>query len=252
MNARQRLEDTVGGLLERGFARLTRTPLQPVLIARRLELAMEDGQVIEGERTLVPNQYWTFLHPQDYQALEPLSATLEANFCEQLVERATARGWTLLTRPHVRLKPGRDVRRHDVRVITQMMAASPLPPITDGTQPMAPVSAPPVIPGSAEGSSELRVPDGAVTYPLTHVTVDVGRGRSNDIILDDPRVSRHHAQIRRRRGTFVVFDLDSANGTFVNGRPIEEAVLSDGDRVSFGGVELVFVRRDTHRSGYAP
>jgi hypothetical protein len=244
MNALQRLEDAIGGVLERGFARLTRVPLQPVTIARRLEQAMEDGQIIEGERTLVPNQYWTFLHPQDYQALKPLSVTLEADLREHLVERATARGWAFLTRPYVRINPGRDVRRHDVRVITQMIAATPSPPTLAGTQPMTTVSSPPVVSESGEWNGKLRTPDGTVNYPLARFTVDVGRGRKNDIILDDPRVSRHHAQIRRRRRTFMVFDLDSANGTFVNGRPIEEAILSDGDRVSFGGVELVFTMHD--------
>ncbi len=250
MNALRRLEDAIGEILERGFARLARAPLQPVLIARRLEQAMEDGQVVEGERTLVPDQYWIFLHPQDYQALETLAATLEADLGEQLVERATAHSWTLPSRPHVRINPGRDVRRHTVRVITQMSTATrpladgPQPDWTAGTQPLAAVSPPAVAPERRERIGSLRAPDGRLTYPLTPVTVDIGRGRGNDIILDDPRVSRHHAQIRWRRGRYVVFDLDSANGTFVNDRPIEEAMLSDGDRVSFGGVELVFVMRD--------
>jgi pSer/pThr/pTyr-binding forkhead associated (FHA) protein len=109
---------------------------------------------------------------------------------------------------------------------------------------MTTVSSPPVVSESGEWNGKLRTTDGTVNYPLARVTVDVGRGRNNDIILDDPRVSRHHAQIRRRRGTFMIFDLDSANGTFVNGRPVEEAILSDGDRVSFGGVELVFTMHD--------
>jgi len=236
----QRLEDRIGGTLERGFARLGRGPLQPVDIARRLDQAMEDGQIIESERTLVPNQYWVFLHPQDYQALKPLAATLEADLQEHLVKRATTRGWTLLTRPHVRINPGQDTRRHDVRVMAQMLAATP-PPAVEGTQPMAPVSASPAV----TRRGELRTLDGSVVYPLIGVTVDIGRGRGNDVILDSTQVSRHHAQIRRRRGAFVLFDLGSANGTSVNGRPVEEAVLSTGDRVSFGGVELVFVIRDS-------
>lgn len=239
MNVLRRLEDAIGGYLERGFAQLTRTPLQPVAIARRLEQAMEDEQIIEGERTLVPNQYWIFLHPQDHQAIKSLVATLETDLCEHLVERATARGWTILTKPHVRISPSRDLGRHDVQVITQMISATP-PPFVADTQPLAEVSLPPMVPRTGK----LHVADGTVSYPLARSTVDVGRGRSSDIILDDPRVSRHHAQIRRRRGLFVIFDLDSANGTFVNGHPVVgEAILTDGDRVSFGGVELVFAAK---------
>ncbi len=239
MKTWRRLEDAISSWLEQGFARLTRASLQPVSIARRLEQAMEDGRVIDGRRTLVPNQYWVFVHPQDYQSLATLTATLETDLGEHLVEQALAAGWTFLSRPHVRINPGRDVRRHEVRVITQLAAAES-PPVVEGTQPLPAVSATlsSPIPGS------LSTPDGGLIYPLTRVTVDIGRARGNDIILDDPRVSRHHAQIRRRRGRFVIFDLDSANGTFVNGRPVEEAVLAPGDRLSFGGLELVFRIQD--------
>jgi hypothetical protein len=242
MTALRRLEDGLSGWLERAFARLTRTSLQPVTIARRLERALEDGLVVESGRTLAPNQYWVFLHPQDYQGLKSVAATLEADLGEHLARHATRQGWRLLTPPQVRLNPGQDVRRHDVRVIAQLLTA-PAGPIVTETQPLTPVSPPAHDAGGA--NADLRTLDDTVVYPLAHVPVDVGRGRGNDIILDDARVSRHHAQIRRRRGAFVVFDLDSANGTFVNGRPVEEAILADGDRVSFGGVELVFMMQDT-------
>lgn len=244
MKALRRLEDSLSGLLEQGFARLTRSALQPVAIARRLEQAMADGLVIESGRTLAPNQYWVFLHPQDYQVWRPLTTTLETDLREHLTRHAAAQGWCLLASPHVRLNPGQEVRRHAVRVIAQLAPAEPPAATITETQPVAPVAA---TRGqqAADASAELRTPDGAVIYPLARATVDVGRGRDNDVILDDPRVSRHHAQLRQRRGRYVIFDLDSANGTFINGRPIQEAVLTSGDRVSFGGVELVFGRGET-------
>jgi len=53
-------------------------------------------------------------------------------------------------------------------------------------------------------------------------------------------VSRHHAQIRFEHRNFCLYDLASANGTSVNGQPIQQVVLRDGDLISLGGVELTF------------
>ncbi len=76
---------------------------------------------------------------------------------------------------------------------------------------------------------------------------NIGRdGQSNDIVLDDPAVSRQHAKIRLEEGTrkrepqFYIYDLASANGTFVNGRRIQRQLLKDGDQIRLGETTLVF------------
>jgi len=63
-----------------------------------------------------------------------------------------------------------------------------------------------------------------------------------DIVIDDPLVSRQHARIRQEGDQFYIYDLASANGTFVNGKAILRAELHDGDRISMGGTELEFKR----------
>jgi pSer/pThr/pTyr-binding forkhead associated (FHA) protein len=57
-------------------------------------------------------------------------------------------------------------------------------------------------------------------------------------------VSRKHAEIRLRLGRYTLYDLQSTNGTYVNGRRVAEVVLADGDRLSIGGVELEFRASD--------
>lgn len=70
---------------------------------------------------------------------------------------------------------------------------------------------------------------------------DIGRTQANGIVIPDVTISRQHARIRLQGDRFVLFDLDSANGTFVNGRPVKQPeTLTDGDIVRFGDVELVF------------
>lgn len=68
----------------------------------------------------------------------------------------------------------------------------------------------------------------------THRPFTVGRDPGNDIILRDPKVSRHHAEIVFERGFFVLHDLASANGSFVNGKRVRVAPLTHGSRLRLG------------------
>ena len=68
----------------------------------------------------------------------------------------------------------------------------------------------------------------------THRPFTVGRDPGNDIILRDPKVSRHHAEIVFERGFFVLHDLASANGTFVNAKRVRVAPLTHGVQVRMG------------------
>ncbi|MFV1960081.1 MAG: FHA domain-containing protein, partial [Planctomycetota bacterium] len=73
----------------------------------------------------------------------------------------------------------------------------------------------------------------------------VGRAREADLRLFDERVSRHHARLHEEAGRMVLEDLGSANGTRLNGEPVEgPAALFDGDRILIGGVLLGFVTAD--------
>ena len=72
----------------------------------------------------------------------------------------------------------------------------------------------------------------------------IGRDQQNDVVLDDPRVSRKHAEIRLRLGRYTLYDLQSTNGTYVNGRRVAEVVLNDGDRISVAGLDLIFRSAD--------
>ena len=71
--------------------------------------------------------------------------------------------------------------------------------------------------------------------PLT-----IGRLPECDIVVGDPNVSRRHAEVRRQDGQFVVVDLDSTNGTTVNGARVKERRLADGDEIAVGGTRLRF------------
>lgn len=77
-------------------------------------------------------------------------------------------------------------------------------------------------------------------YPLTKKLTIIGRDVHADILINDLSVSRKHAQILSIAGGFVLKDLESGNGTFINNQRIDEAYLGDGDLVTFGEIKFIF------------
>lgn len=77
-------------------------------------------------------------------------------------------------------------------------------------------------------------------FPLDQSVVNLGRRSDNHVVIEDMRVSRVHAQIRAVKGHYVIFDLDSSGGTYVNGVLSSQATLYPGDVISLAGVDLVY------------
>ncbi len=113
-------------------------------------------------------------------------------------------------------------------------------------EPDAPASEQPVsgIDGLPPGSALLvvkRGPNAGSRFLLDQDTTSAGRHPDSDIFLDDVTVSRRHAEFRRDAGEFVVVDVGSLNGTYVNREPVDTAVLANGDEVQVGKFRLVFL-----------
>lgn len=110
--------------------------------------------------------------------------------------------------------------------------------------------------GSNEGppasipASVFLVIDGRKAIPLDQPVISIGRSHENTVVLDDPRISRKHIEIRVIRDHFVIFDLNSTGGTYVNGQRVSQGMLYPGDLISLAGVNMVFTRdtRFLHRS----
>ena len=89
-------------------------------------------------------------------------------------------------------------------------------------------------------SNAFLIVEGVKVFPLTLPVINIGRRLDNQLVIDDPRVSRNHSQLRAIKGRYVLFDLNSTGGTFVNGQRINQSVLYPGDVVSLAGVALIF------------
>ena len=96
--------------------------------------------------------------------------------------------------------------------------------------------------------AKLKVLSGENTgkeFSVEHLTANIGRDPSNDIVLDEPSLSRLHAQIRKEDDRYEIIDQGSSNGTMVNERRVASCELKDGDSIKLGEVELVFCTEET-------
>jgi hypothetical protein len=221
--------------------------LQPVQIAKRLIRAMEANQTISLSKTFVPNSYVVSLGPVDFAQFDQYRKSLERDLAETLLGAARDRSFTLLAYPSVEIERDDDMAPGDIRVSCAMVDAS-------GDE----VAADPKALGAVESGHTMvldrealmkdrpRAPRASIeqrdgpAVPLGPDPVLIGRDPQNDVVLDDRRVSRKHAEVRLRLGRYTLYDLQSTNGTYVNGRRVAEKVLEDKDKISIGGLEIVF------------
>lgn len=86
----------------------------------------------------------------------------------------------------------------------------------------------------------LLILQGEKTIKLTRSVVNIGRKSSNHIVINDLRISRNHAQIRRIKDEYMIFDIGSSGGTFINSNRIDQHLLRPGDVISLAGYTMIF------------
>lgn len=238
MSALSRFEQFMESIVEDTIARLFRSPVQPAEIAKRLERTMESQQTISVHRVIVPNMYRVFLNPRDFAMFQPIKAEIEREMAVYLSELAQDRSFTMLEPPRVELVEDTAIARRTIQVVAETTE----PRQDNATQALSATMH--YKSGDAQSAPRalllLKTPKGPQPIPLESTLLTLGRGLNNDVILEDTRVSRHHAQLRYKVRRFWLTDLGSTNGTFINGDPVNETPLHDGDVISLGGLELTF------------
>lgn len=98
--------------------------------------------------------------------------------------------------------------------------------------------------GRGAGGAAPRLMIGGKSVPLNEERIRIGRYPANDVVLDHPTVSAYHAEIMRRPdGRHELIDRESRNGTRINGTPIRQAVLRDGDQLTLGAMTIHYLSR---------
>ena len=237
------LEATIERLLERPFFRFLGGRLEPADIAKRLGRAQQDNRVLAAGKLLAPNSYRVILNPADLAGFKSYESILRQELATYLIDLAKVRHLTLTSKPEIELIGDPNLRRGEIEVEARLVD-----PSTGGegtaqfTQAFDVESIQEAVPARP---AQLIIAGRAV--PIDQPFITLGRSIDNDIILESDDVSRQHAQIKLRQGRYVLTDLNSANGTRVNGQPITEHVLHDGDLIQLAGVEILFKLPSTWR-----
>lgn len=223
MGVLQRFERRLEGLVEGAFAHVFKGAVEPVEVASALQREAADHKAILGQgRILVPNRYVVELAPEDHERLAKYSEPLARELATMVGEYVAEQGWTTFGKIRVDLEQGADLRTGVFHV------SSSVDSVQTGAIPTAPTGA------------RLIEEAGGREYPLRQGTTVLGRGEEADIRLPDVGISRRHVRVAYDGTSAVVTDLGSTNGTLVNDRPVDEQLLSTGDRIQLGATVVVF------------
>jgi hypothetical protein len=268
MGALAAVERFLERLFEGQSARLFRTRLRPIQVQRRLERTMESSRARDGQRTVVPHRFVVRLSPDDLTALRATSPALAASLADGALAFARAHAYTLLDRPTVTLRADARMAPGSLEVD---LAATPAAALEGGQLPAGADDAPARVRAEDVARPPIREPDATAVFTVPRaegpratlreirpdrttrsIEIDgraltIGRAPDNGLVVRDGRASRHHARIDIRRGSLVLTDLGSTNGSWVNDRRVESVALGEGDRVRIGTTTLVVESVDESR-----
>jgi hypothetical protein len=247
MSVLRSIESKIAGLVEGTFSRAFRSEVRPVEIARKLAREMEEHKSFSVSRTYVPNEYRVFLSPGDRERFASYEEALTSELAGYLLEHARRERLAMLSRPVIEFETDDRLGLGEFGIQTRVVQPE--------HEPQAPLSA-----AEAEeesGRTMIYSTAGRVAEPLEErararqqnalllldgkrlmvgpTGVTIGRSRQCEVVLDDPNVSRQHAEIRPRGGSWVLTDLGSTNGSSINGRRINgPEVVKPGDEIEIG------------------
>jgi len=243
------IEGKIEALFEGVFGRAFRTHVQPVELARKLAKEMDDHRLVSVSRVYVPNEYTIYLSPGDREQFSSYEDALRSELQEYIAEHARREDYALTTRPRVKFETDADLTDGVFGIATQMIEpgadGAPEPSVEPGAtmiyRPETPLP-PPVPEPEPEPELTATLSFNGSAHSLEKERIVIGRSKDCDIRLEDPNVSRRHAEVRREGEAYWLVDLDSTNGVAVNGARIRRSRLNEGDRITIGNTDLVFGR----------
>jgi hypothetical protein len=219
------LESKLERLVEGAFAKGFKSSVQPVEIAKKIDREMESGRTLSVSKIFIPNEYTVRLSPADKAAFDDFEDSLKTELIGFADKRRKAKNYSVVGNIRIILEADAKLQPGLVEVEARLVT----PRNSDDS--------------TAAASVTLMIDDEEEeTFFLGDNRVTIGRLEENEIPIPDPGLSRHHADISREIGNYILTDLGSTNGTFVNGKRVAEKTLKDGDKIGIGKVILVFRR----------
>jgi pSer/pThr/pTyr-binding forkhead associated (FHA) protein len=202
-------------------------------VFQHLAAAMHNNLKEQEGDTYAPNVYVLIAHPATLTRWHS-EPRLVNELAEALHTAGEEAGFHFLTDPSVTIAADTDLAADETHIIASYNNenVSETRGMPTESQVETPVDS---IPPDA-----FLILGGTKIIPLERSVINIGRRLDNQVVIDDPRVSRTHAQIRVIKSRFALFDLNSTGGTYVNGQSTSKSILSPGDVISLAGVTLIF------------
>jgi hypothetical protein len=248
MSVLKSLESKIAGLVEGTFSRAFRSEVRPVEIARKLAREMEEHKSPSLSRTYVPNEYAVWLSPADADRLHEMQDALRAELAGYLLEHARRERYSLLSRPVIEFKTDQRLSLGEFGIQARLVSqhAGAVEPAQGDAGNTMVYSTAERLAQPLEERAQARQSTAAVVHDGKRVVIGaggavLGRSRECDVVLADPNISRRHAEIRPRGGSWVLSDVGSTNGVAIGGVKVERPrVLAPGDVIELGHSRVTF------------
>jgi pSer/pThr/pTyr-binding forkhead associated (FHA) protein len=240
------IEARLQALIESSSAIFANSDAHHKLAHQLVQAAQENLVSSPDGQTLAPGVFTIYLHPDNLLYWQERGDLLDAT-ASNLQQAAREYGLVFTRRPLFRLIPDPSLSMDEYHILADEQQDP-----SGGTAAFAAVPTQPQV--SRIPINAFLIVEGNHIFPLNRSVINIGRRPDNHLTLNDPRVSRAHAQIRAVRGQYIIFDLNSTGGTLVNGRRVHQCALKPGDVISLSGVPLIYgedlPHDDTHSDGF--
>ena len=219
--------------IEKNAAQILPSPDAEIKLVTKLVQAMENQIRVGEEGKLIAPNVFSLNVPSKVVADIRSNQTLLNIFATQLLKAAENTGIEFESPPSINIFPDENLDEGEFSVKAMWKEASVVQThamdIDLETDPRS------NIPPKA-----FLIVGGSKIFTLEQDVINIGRKLDNHLVIDDPRVSRKHGQLRAVKGRYMLFDLKSSGGTYVNGERINQIALHPGDVISLAGVPIVY------------
>jgi hypothetical protein len=270
MNVLRSFERAVGGMLEWVFGSVFRSEVRPIELAHKLAREMDEHRTASVSRVYAPNEYLVWLSREDRERYAGVEDDVIDELCAYLLEHARREQLTLASRPLVTFNTDERLSLGEFGIQARLVRLDEDGEPSEHEEPEREERAARRrgrdVPADEDendhghtmiyGSEGVRAPVREAqprrqTRAFVHFGgrrllvppqgAVIGRSRGCDIVVEDPGVSRRHAEIRPAQEGWMIRDLGSTNGVLLNRSPIDGPTeLRSGDHIELGETEIVF------------